>query len=587
MATTGKLCALVVLACILGPIATGYLMPAGSTEHTGYEIGNPVNITTDLYNNTEAYDTAYTGIANNAYMIGSKWVQVLGDPNYYTMPEYVETGAAAGPIRTYSGTAYNHASLYTPGGTYVDYTIPANVFSNSPGLLVINWNVGTHTGATTNQDIYVDGEAITGPTDGGIRYEGGSQYVCIGTHQYSKGSTFRVTGYGTAVTADYFAATGYASDVAGQYVPAAADTWADGAQWINYKDSVAADYIFRGENYTLTLKPMVTQFENNLVSYPPLTITLSRAGAAVTATMSYTTFTPDENYVNGAVPVSNSESAVIGNYRDVLLRLQYDSAGDLVISVAGLGYSSAIAAGYESRIINMVELGTVPHILGSRIETIGQPAIEIPLGDTFAGMRVSAAATKSVIAYWASSTYHAGSYSVIVDNSVRLTDYFPGVTSSVQFRTVSQYGTAVDLPNNANLPVTDGKITVRDTDGEDHTISVKGLILLALWNGATYDCYVNDIAIGSSSAPAIGLDGAWLLTAYIYKTTAYTYTTQDWVAGSFNLDEAGFCVVGLICAFAAFVVAGLWGRKSGSKVLALMIIAAICGFVYFNLLLEV
>ena len=105
MASTGKLCAMVILVCILGPIATGYLLPAGSTEHIGYEQGNPVNITMDLYNNSEPYDATYSGFANNAYMMSSVWRQPLGGSAYYTMPDYVDAGSSAGSIRTYSGTS--------------------------------------------------------------------------------------------------------------------------------------------------------------------------------------------------------------------------------------------------------------------------------------------------------------------------------------------------------------------------------------------------------------------------------------------------------------------------------------------------
>lgn len=590
MAATGKLCALVVLACILGPIATGYLMPAGTTEHTAYEQGNPVNITTDLYNNTEPYDANYVGIANNAYMIGGT---LYGSPVNYAQPQYVESGSTAAPIRTYSNNPSSTTTLYSTGGSNVDYTIPSATFADNGKLMVIDWNVGSHNSVVENQDIYVDGEAIAGPTQGGILYDGG-QYVRIGTHLYSKDSTFKLTGYGSTVKAYYFNATGYASDSAGQYAPEDGYTWTDGAQWVNYKDNVAADYIFRGENYTLTLHPM---FEG----YPATisTITLTRSGAAVGATLSYTSLEDNPDYswddLNPTVTETHTVSKTIGNYRDVLVRLQYDSAGDLTVSVAGLGYSAGIGTAYESRIINMVELGEIPHYLGrdgilppiAPGDPLPEPTYtEHYIPDTFGGLRIYSAAAQSVIAYCPVATYHAGSYSVMVDASVRLTDYFPGVTSSAELRSVSQYGTAVDLPNNADCTVTDGKITITDINSEQHTIPVRNLTLLAVWNGADYDCYVDDIAIGTSAAPAIGLDGAWLLTAYVFKTTAYTYTTQDWVAGSFNLDYSGFCVVGLLFSFVSFIAAGLWGRRSGSKVLSLIIIAGLCGFVYFNMLLE-
>lgn len=592
MAQTGKLCALVILCCILGPIATGYLMPAGSTEHIGYEQGNPVNITTNLYNNTEPYDATYSGFANNAYMFPVQMGLT------YIPQDYVEAGSTAGPIRTYSSTPSATNTLAT-GSPAVDYTIPSSLFDpDTTSRLWIDWDNQKILGEPTATAIWVDGTRLSEDTNTGIVYQGGD-YVQIGNEYYPITSAIRLTSAagGHTVKAYVFPATGWASDVAGQYVPqdgsridGSGNTIYYGAEWVNYKDDVAADILLRdgGSGYTVTMVPRitVTQEDSQYTTVSGVTqttnLTVTRSGAAVTATFTYNTW--DEN---GAT--TNSVSQSIGNYRDVLIRFTMTEDGGLNCSVSGLSYAANLSTAYESRIMNLYDLGTVPqHQADFEYESGGDTYdVLFTLDDHFEGFDLWAANAHTAIMYWASATYHAGSYSVIVDNSIQLTDYFPGVTSSAELRSVSQYGTAIDLPNNANLPVTDGKITITDTDGETHTLPVRNLTLLAVWNGTDYDCYADDFAIGTSAAPAIGLDGTWLLTAYVFKTTAYTYTTQDWVAGSFNLDEAGFCVVGLICAFAAFVVAGLWGRKSGSKVLALMIIAGICGFVYFNLLLEV
>ena len=591
MASTGKLCAMVILVCILGPIATGFLMPAGESTHVGYEQGNPVNVTTDLYNNTEPYDAIYSGFANNAYMFPVQMGLT------YIPQDYVEAGSAAGPIRTYSSTPSSTTTLAT-GSPSVNYTIPSSLFDpDTTNRLWIDWDNDLSFNPTDTH-ITVDGAMLTVETLTGIVYQGGD-YVQIGNEYYPITSTIKLTSTagGHTVKAYTFPATGWASDVAGQYVPEEitridgfGNTVYYGAEWVNYKEDVAADILLRdgGSGYTVTMVPRitVTQEDSQYTTVSGVTqttnLTVTRSGAAVTATFTYNTW--DEN---GATTHSVSQS--IGNYRDVLIRFTMTEDGGLNCSVSGLSYAANLSTAYESRIMNLYDLGTVPqHQADFEYESGGNTHdVLFTLDDHFDGFDLWAANAHTAIMYWASATYHAGSYSVIVDNSIKLTDYFPGITSSAELRSVSQYGTAIDLPNNANLLVTDGKITITDTDGNTHEVPVRNLILLAVWNGADYDCYVDDIAIGTSAAPAIGLDGAWLLTAYVFKTTAYTYTTQDWVAGSFNLDEAGFCVVGLIFAFVAFIAAGLWGRKSGSKVLALMIIAAICGFVYFNLLLEV
>ena len=590
MGKTGKLCALVILACILGPIATGYLLPAGTTEHTGYEQGNPVNVTANLYNNTEPYDAVYTGFGNNAYMFP------VQKGAAYIPQDYVDAGSSAGPIRTYAATPSSTVTLAT-GSPGINYTIPSSMFDlNANRRLWIDWDNEAYLGVTSSR-ILVDGTVIDEVTHTGIVYQGG-QYVQIGNTYYPISSTITLTraAGGGSVVAYYFNATGWASDVAGQYVPKeitesgpSGNTIYYGAEWVNYKDDVAADLILRdgGSGYTITMVPRITltmedsQYNTTRGVMQTTNLTVTRSGAAVTATFTYNTW--DEE---GATAHTVTKS--IGNYRDVLIRFSMTEDGGLNCSVSGLSYSAGISTDYESRIMNLYDLGTVPqHQADYEYVSGGEPYdVLYSLDDHFDGFDLWASAAHTAIMYWAAATYHAGSYSVIVDNTLTLTDYFPGVTSSAELRSISQYGTAIDLPNNANLQVEEGKITITGLDGEQYTLPVRNLTLLAIWNGTAYDCYVDDIAIGTSAAPAIGLQGAWLLTAYVFKTTPYTYTTNDWIAGSFNLDYSGFCVVGLLFSFFSFIVAGLWGRKSGSKVLSLMIITGICGFVYFNMLLE-
>ena len=174
----------------------------------------------------------------------------------------------------------------------------------------------------------------------GVNYDGG-EYVRIGTEMYSKSSTFKLTGNGFGtVDAYYFDATGYASTDAGQYVPEASQTWTNGAMWTNYKDNTAADYIFRGTTYDVTIRPTSTS-----------SVELARAGAAVTATLTYTTYVDNPDYslddLTPTLTVTKTETATIGNYRDVLLRITYNAADDMIISVAGLGYSAGISTDYE------------------------------------------------------------------------------------------------------------------------------------------------------------------------------------------------------------------------------------------------
>lgn len=526
MPSTGKLCALVILACILGPIAAGYLLPSGESEDkTGYAESNPVNVSQDLYNNTEPYSATNTGISNNLY--------------WGAYPQYVSVSQTYGSVRAWN-TNYTVVDM---GSTNVTLNSSwFEQFSNSQRI-EIGWG-------SEHRYIMVNGERLTG-----IYYSGGDGYFTDLYQQYPITSTVTITDT-SHVKYMLHTLSGYADPTAGVYVQS--------GEWRNYLQNESIDMVFRdaGSGYNIG----IDGFNGDLQQ-----IVLTRSGAEVTAGY-YTKQNNESDWVL-------VNSLIVGNYRDVLLRFTIADNGGVTMELSGLSYAEKIGDDVQNRIVNLILLAEA------------EPAQywNIPYRE-FLGFYNSAA--NSVIAYCDNVTYTAGTYSVMLDSTLNPALYFPAQSCSAELHSISQYGSSITLPgNNSNLPITGGYVTITGTEnGETVTQDVKlrELTLLAVYDADTqlYSCYIGNVLLGQQAAPTITLNGAWLLTAYAYKTEAYTYTTLEWDLGTFNLDTTGFCLVGLACSFVAFVGLGLWGRRSGGKVAALAFVALLCAFVYLTILME-
>ena len=538
MPSTGKLCVLLILACILGPIAAGYLLPSGeSEEKTGYTESNPVNISQDLYNNTEPYSAIYTGYANNSNWYSSPY-------NAHPM-HYVSVSQTYGSIRAWTST-------YTP----------VNVGNQTTATLT--WDnffkyFGTGTKAVIvadeNTTIRVNGERELN----NLEYVGGDSYATAFVTQYPVKDISVEVNSNQTVQYLRFDQVGYADPAAGTYIT---NGW-----WRNFLQNESIDMVFRdaGSGYNF----YIGGFNGN-----EQRINLVRSGPAVTA---YFMQNVEEEW-------TEVSSVSVGNYRDVLVRFTIADSGAVTIEVSGLSYAANVGDDVQNRIVNLMTLqGPIA------------PAEnwDIPYRQSLSLYAPSAQYDKAIV-YVDSVTYTAGSYSVMLNSSLNPALYFPAPLScSAELRSISQYGDSITLPGaaNANLPITGGYVTITGTEnGETVTKDVKlrELTVLAVYDEDTqlYSCYIGNTLLGQQAAPTITLNGAWLLSAYVYKTEAYSYTTLEWDLGTFNLDQTGFCLVGLLCSFVAFVGLGLWGRRSGGKVAALAFVALLCAFVYLTILME-
>lgn len=557
-AQTWRLCAVIVLICIIVPTGTGFLMPSDTVEKTGYELSNPINVTSDLTNSTEPYETTSTTVVNNEYILkadGIGWA------------EYVKTGDNRTSLPNYSTTG-TRTTLYTPSGySGVDYTIPRSFWtSHLNDRVIIPLPNGTVGGMSTIGDIT------------SLYYNGGDQSVeviadgigLIGTFPISEDIRIRST-MGQSIYAHVFARAGYADPGAGWYVPAgnvvspgtgegsgggvafaaAMDADEPTYYWTNLQHNKSVDYVIRdlGTGYTVTIAP--TMFDLEAVG-----LRIVRTGSNVTATDIY----------NGTVHK-------IGNYKDILVRVTPTS-----IQVSGLTHSAGISDSVAGRIVNLVDCWDGLTIY----EDAGATADDIP--DTFGPLQLRATAAHKAAMYCVSSTYMTGAYAVTRDNGLDAADYFPEADVTLYLRSIAKYGDTLSLPNYPNLPVVDGTVTI---NGE--VLRILDMHMVGIYDAATstWSISADGIDLGTTTNPAIWFGGLWSVSVYIYKTTAYTYESFEWAPGSFNLDSAGFCAIGLATSAAMFVFCGLYGRRAGGKIAAVTVVAGLCGLVYLIMLMEV
>lgn len=553
MASTYKMCVLVVLACILGPIAAGYLLPSGeSMEKTGYTESNPVNITQDLYNDTVGYPVTYSGIKNNAFITGA---------NSFAQPNYIDTSPAKGAVKTYNSTAGSTDTIATG---WTQYPIPADRFTNVPTnqLMILAVQGGTIGGGIL---------ANNTPVYGNLYYEGGSAIVRDGGHnEYDLSSTTFVAHLksGNNLNVSYYQQTGWANPDMG-FSLSNSTTY----HWTNYLENKTIDFVFKFQNAGWVC---FEDLNNTGTLGHDTELTIRSSGSYISLNLN-TSFEPEQ-------AISKS----LGKYNEALIRLDFSEENKIHIFMSGLIYSEQVSTPIAGRIVELKEFASIdiPE---------GQPYYGKPWRSDLtlrSGYDDSISDSYPVQIYISGTTYNGGSYSIIKDNTVNPAWYFPQENCSAELRSISQYGDSITLPgaSNANLPITGGYVTVTGTENGETVskeVKLRELTVLAVYDADThlYSCYIDNILLGQQAAPTITLNGAWLLTAYVFKTEAYTYTTLEWDMGTFNLDVTGFCLVGLLCSFVAFVGLGLWGRRSGGKVAALAFVALLCAFVYLTILM--
>lgn len=191
--------------------------------------------------------------------------------------------------------------------------------------------------------------------------------------------------------------------------------------------------------------------------------------------------------------------------------------------------------------------------------TINQQEIPRPNTADFPKMRIDAALLRGF------------DYPVISDAT-----YDPGVFKTNPGTTISgisKYGTSVTFGSNTyNVDKTDGTITLNG-----HKIPLNNMTFTSFWNDGAYDNAIGGTVISTTQAPAaLTFTGDWSFGISTQSYGETTVTESKWIPGHFAWDgvDTDFKLVGFMASIAAFIGLSVWGRRSGAKVLPLLVV---CG----------
>lgn len=231
---------------------------------------------------------------------------------------------------------------------------------------------------------------------------------------------------------------------------------------------------------------------------------------------------------------------VLGNYSNILVKVGID-----YVEVSGLSAWPAMAIAPQT--YNTVKVAIPGGSLDSTIRDVNGTA-------TF---RVE------------SSTMVAGTFPSTLNKSFDMSGLYPSGNYRINFNSIGVYGDDLAI-NGVSYPVDNGKITI---DGKK--VNLKGISIASVYDVDHYTVTINGIKVADSATPLIVyFGGEWSLTATAEILEKSTTKSMEWVPGGFGLSKEGFIAAGLITAIATFIILGMSGKMSGSKI---ALLAFICG----------
>lgn len=153
---------------------------------------------------------------------------------------------------------------------------------------------------------------------------------------------------------------------------------------------------------------------------------------------------------------------------------------------------------------------------------------------------------------------------------------------ATQIKDIVRTGTSITF-GGITYTVTDGKITI---DG--HSVPIRDMTFSSTVNDlGTYDNAISGTVVSQTAAPSdIVFGGYWVMSVSTYAQDTESYNVTHWVPGKFAWQgvDSNFIMVGLMASVSAFIGLAMYGRRSGTKVLPLLIV---CGGAAFMFLLMI
>lgn len=570
-----KVAVIALVAIIAVPIMLGYAMNLDQVTETDYKTsGESVNVTPLLQQDT-GYTYAYASISemntDNFTLSGvansyPEYVSKTHTKSSIYMRDYFNTVAQVG-IDYHLNESYYMETYITdyPSGQYMSMGIYGDnngnmqLYATVTRPIVYKYVDDTHT--LTYSYLY-NGSVITG--------------------SYTNDDIMlRFTHYGGFVPNDHGFSQGYPkTDVDLSYHPG----WVDIAAGFRLP-AIAANSMYLGETHT---KPLV-QFPAGTVSYI-ITIDLSSITDpnykfGITSDMML-----EKTTVDGVVTwtVKNRPAISPPVMDEQVIYYDPNSSNNtyqfVVWTDINGGTPSPDLPGYNIYTVHreLRYVGAWPTLIG---EANYYQTYDFETEITATNPRVTSVQFGGYAAYSPimridQAYYRAMEYPVMTNQIYNPADFKTNPSTTIN--NPIQYGSSITFGGNT-YEVSKGNITLGT-----HKIPVNGLVLSSVPNPeGGYDNKIGNTVISTTAAPStITFNGQWSASISTTAQQEYEYTKTEWIAGGFAWDgiDQNFLMVGLITCLGVFVALGIYARRSGARVLPLMVVCGGAALLFFVML---
>lgn len=540
--TTKGLCATIALLCVIVPIIVGHVMPTGTEERTVYETGNMVNITSDIVNESEIRYQEYISDFNNSLFMAYVPVEVttthtpIPFGRYWMLfsPNYPDGPSAA----------FNPVGELTLQNIIGDRTISELI----PRHFDFDLNDGVGTFTFTYNSV---------------------QYVASDIWWIPDRSMFMASGeFGSMILHDNFPTSVMPSNEAYTVHIYSTEYAEEENEFIN--PSQGAYLSLEESFFGGYLMPV---FSNG---YKNARVGFNVENLQTTARSQTWTIYDDDSSTqitlswggSGWTVSNGTDSVLIGSFKQIYVDIDAKADEVRVSSLARAGFS-------ENPYPRFIKTFTIP---------LAEPIDEVSM------IQYSEAGDRLMRAVVYSADIPTGRQSYIIDASVDLAAYYPMESLYVELSSFAFYGDSVTLPVIGTVDVVDGRITFTDTSGEERTVRLRDSSMAATYDEETQRYTVNiDGYVFAENIEAADLNltfnGKWLFTMTLAPVVPRTVEEYVFNFTTLNITMEEFAFIGLITSLLAFVGCALVGKRSGQKVISLLLISGLAFMVYLAMLL--
>lgn len=251
---------------------------------------------------------------------------------------------------------------------------------------------------------------------------------------------------------------------------------------------------------------------------------------------------------------------------DQMLTIARSSAGTVTVvfgtETQTLGGYATIEIVVSSAGFDVYGLASVP-AFGSEPVRYNHLHVDNRPGD-FRLIEISASSDVHFVVH--TSSVVSGSFPSTKDCVLDVSALYPGKSYIMEITSVGIYGTSLTV-GGQTLPVHGNSVTL--PDGTSHRILHMTISSLRTDDG--YAMLIDDTKIGTTQdAASVGFDGRWSLAISGYGMDSQTKSVTHWAPGVMGLSDDARHTVGLAVALCCLIGLGLYGARSGVKMLWLI-----------------